>query len=310
MTQKTHKKAADYIQPINMNGLKGRMLKLPAQKQKNKKREILFVYGHHSSLERWWGVIQDLNQYGTVTVPDLPGFGGMDSFYKLGKKPTIDNLADYLASFIKLKYRSKKIVIAGLSFGFVIVTRMLQRHPELVNKAELLVSVVGFTHKDEFTFSKSRRLFYLAASRVFSMKLPSVFFRNVCLHPSVIRLAYDKTHNAKHKFKNTSNHQRERLMNFEVFLWHCNDPRTWMYTSWEFLHLNNCDKQIDLPVWHVFVKADKYFDNRLVEQHMSVIFEQFNGVESKMAGHAPSVIADPKEAEPLIPKKLRKILSR
>ncbi len=95
-------KASDYIVRLNMNGMQGRMLKMPAPTSTS--RSFLFIYGHHSSLERWWGVIQDLSQYGAVTMPDLPGFGGMDSFYKIGEKPTIDNYADYVAAFIKMEY--------------------------------------------------------------------------------------------------------------------------------------------------------------------------------------------------------------
>jgi pimeloyl-ACP methyl ester carboxylesterase len=102
------------------------------------------VYGHHSSLERWWGVVQDLNQYGGVTMPDLPGFGGMQSLYKIGEKPDVDTLADYLAAFVKLRYKRRRVTIAGLSFGFVVATRMLQRYPDLVKKVDLLISVAGF----------------------------------------------------------------------------------------------------------------------------------------------------------------------
>ena len=109
---------AEYIVPLEINGLTGRMLHMPAEGKH--KSEILFIYGQHSSLERWWGLIQYLHHYGAVTVPDLPGFGGMDSFYKIGQKPTIDNLADYLAAFMKMRYRHKKVVIVGLSFGFVV----------------------------------------------------------------------------------------------------------------------------------------------------------------------------------------------
>ena len=85
------------------------------------------LYGHHSSLERVYGLAEDMSQYGNVTIPDYPGFGGMDSFYKIGMKPTLDNLADYLATFVKLRYRGKKVTIVGMSLGFVIATRMLQR---------------------------------------------------------------------------------------------------------------------------------------------------------------------------------------
>jgi pimeloyl-ACP methyl ester carboxylesterase len=104
------------------------------------------VYGHHSSLERWWGVAKFLNRYAAVTMPDLPGFGGMDSFYKIGKTGSINNLADYLASFIKLRYKRKKVIVVGMSLGFVIATRMLQRCPELIKRVDMLVSFAGFAH--------------------------------------------------------------------------------------------------------------------------------------------------------------------
>ena len=79
---KAEPKPEDYIVPLNMNGLNGRMMHMPAPK--GRKREILVLYGHHSSLERWFGLAQVINRYGAVTMPDWPGFGGMDSFYKIG----------------------------------------------------------------------------------------------------------------------------------------------------------------------------------------------------------------------------------
>lgn len=303
---KTAKQPGDYIAPLYMNGLQGRMLHMPAPKGKS--REMLFVYGHHSSLERWWGVVQDLNQYGAVTMPDLPGFGGMESFYKIGEKPTIDNLADYLAAFVKMRYKRKKVTIAGLSFGFVVVTRMLQRYPDLAKKVDLLVSVVGFAHKDDFTFSKTRRGLYLAGSRLFASWPASIFFRNVFLHPLVLRAAYARTHNAKQKFTNKEPDNRREIMNFEIHLWHCNDLRTAMYTYIEFLQLNNCHKRVELPVWHVSVKADHYFDNHMVEQHMNVIFTDFHHAPSRMKTHAPSIIADPKTSAAMMPAKIRRLL--
>jgi pimeloyl-ACP methyl ester carboxylesterase len=306
MAKRAQKKPADYIQPLYINGLQGRMLHMPAPKRNQ--REILFVYGHHSSLERWWGVVQELNHYGAVTVPDLPGFGGMESFYKIGRQPTIDNLAEYLAAFVKLRYKRKKVTIAGLSFGFVVVTRMLQRYPDLTKKVNLLVSVVGFTHRDDFTFSRSRYMCYRGFARMFSSLPLSMFFKNVCLHPLVLRAAYARTHNAKEKFSGLDRDSHQAMMDFEVHLWHCNDVRTYMRTTIEFLSLNNCDRRIELPVWHVSVKNDRYFDHDLVEQHMKVIFSDFHMVKSRMKGHAPSVIADSKTAAALIPAKIRRLL--
>ncbi len=76
---KRNAKPADYIHSLDMNGLSGRMVYLPPLK--NKKTEILFVYGQHSSLERWGGLLRYANRFGAVTAPGLPGFGGMGGFY-------------------------------------------------------------------------------------------------------------------------------------------------------------------------------------------------------------------------------------
>src|SRR5260370_9518477 len=112
---------ADFIVPLNMNGLQGRMLTMTARR--GKKREMVLIYGHHSSLERWFGLAQVLNRYGSVAMPDLPGFGGMDSLYKIGQKPTVDAMADYLAAFVKMRYKRRRVTIVGMSYGLVVATR-------------------------------------------------------------------------------------------------------------------------------------------------------------------------------------------
>ncbi len=301
------KSFSDYIVPLEINGLSGRMVKMPAPDVG--KREILLIYGHHSSLERMQGLADLLNDFGGVTMADLPGFGGMDSFYKLGQKPTLDNMADYLASLIKLRYRNRRYTIVAVSFGFLVVTRMLQRYPEMTKKVDLLISAVGFTHKSEFKFSSSRQFMYRILARFFAMRLPSLFFKNVILHPWLIRAFYSKTHNAKHKFAGLSRADRKRAIEFEVHLWRCNEARTYMSTSVELLTVNNLDRKIDLPVYHLSVKNDNYFDNHVVEQHMRIIFSEYTNIPIKMNNHAASIIADKKESAPLVPPKLRSLLA-
>ncbi len=295
-----------HIKPLNMNGLSGRMLRMPAPA--NTKREILMVYGHHSSLERMYGICEAFNEYGAITMPDLPGCGGMDSFYSIGMKPTLDNMADYMASFVKLRYRNKKVTIICMSLGFVIVTRMLQRYPELQSKVQLLISVVGFSHKYDFTFTKPRYFFYLNGAKFFSLKLPSMFFYNVFLNPSVIRTLYSKTHNAKKKFKGLSEEEKNTATEFEVNLWRNDDIQTYFKLGIVMLTINNCDRQIDLPVHHIAVDADQYFDNSVVEQHMRVIFNDFTEHIAYINNHAPSIVATKEEAEPFIPKSIKKLL--
>jgi pimeloyl-ACP methyl ester carboxylesterase len=312
MPKSISKSSADYIVPLNINGLEGRMLRLPARPTKKVvKREILYIYGHHSSLERWWGLVQVLSRYGNITMPDLPGFGGMDSFYKIGKKPSLDNMADYLASFIKLRYKRKKLVIVGCSFGFVVVTRMLQRNPELSKKVTLVISIVGFAHKDDFTFSKPRYYTYLYGSRFLAHWLPAVLFRRIALQSWILRNFYGRTHNAKNKFALTKNlTELEQIKEVEVGLWHDNDVRTWAFTTAEFLKLDNCKVKVDVQLWHVMAKTDHYFDHRIVEQHLQIIFSDYNSDEYDLGAHTPSVIADEKIAAALLPPKLKRYLSR
>lgn len=305
---KTEPKPEDYIVPLNMNGLNGRMLHMPAPK--GKKREILVLYGHHSSLERWFGLSQVINRYGAVTMPDWPGFGGMDSFYKIGDTASLDNLADYLATFIKLRYKRRRITIIGMSFGFVVATRMLQRFPDLAKRVDLLVSLVGFAHHDDFIFNKPRYWSYRLMAQYFGRPIASKFFREVVLHPFVLRTFYGRTNNAKHKFKDLTDAQMKEMMEVEVGLWRNNDVRTYMATSIEMLTLDNCKAQVDLPVWHVGMTNDHFFNNNLVEQHMRVIYTDYHDMRINLSKHAPTVIATAKEAAPFIPPKLRQLLSK
>lgn len=309
MAQQTATNPADYILPLEINGLSGRMLRLPAPARK--KREILMVPGHHTSIERLDGLTGYINQFGGVTLPDLPGFGGMDSFYKIGEKPSLDNLADYLASFIKLRYKNRRFTIMAVSFGFAVVTRMLQKYPEIAKKVDLLVSWVGFVHKDDFKWKKRTVLFLKNGSWVFSRRLPAAFGQHVVLRGPVIRKTYHIVENRHPKFKNvTSEEDREKRIDFEIKLWQINDIRTYMDCTATMFKMNLCNSHVDLPVYHVAVKNDHYFDNLVVEEHMRKIYSGFNLIETKMPVHAPTVIATKEEVEAFVPPKLRQLLRK
>lgn len=303
---KSEPRAEDFIMSLNINGLEGRMLRMPA-KRKNQP-ELLFIYGQHSSLERWFGLALELNKLGAVTMPDMPGFGGMKSLYSIGQTATVDNLADYLAAFIKLKYRNKKFIVLGMSLGFVIVTRMLQKYPELTKKVLLLTSIVGFAHGDDFIFPKKRLRVYKPTARFFSMRLPAWFFQRVVVHPYFLRRTYHKSYNGREKFENMSGDEFERTMDMEILLWKINDIRTQMKTNVEMLSLNNCNARVDLPVHHVAAKRDRYFNNTSVEHHFRQIFSDYRVYWTTAPNHAPTIIATAKEAAPFIPAGIRRLI--
>lgn len=306
--QKAESPAADYIQPLYINGMNGRMLHVPAPKGRG--REMLLVYGHHALLERWWGLVENLRDFGSVTMPDLPGFGGMDSFYAIGQKPTIDNYADYLAAFVKMRYKRKRVTIIGISFGFVVATRMLQRYPELVDKVDLVVSVVGFMHRDDFWFKPKRRADIRIWARIFSTWPVAMFIRYCCLNKLVIKHIYVRTGAGKRRFLAMDPSQFSTLMDFEVVLWQKNDVRTHWRTTSEFIDIDNCEVAVPVAVWHVVSSGDHYLNNQLVEQHMRVVFSTYTQGIMNSKAHTPSVLGDKKELSVMIPPRLRRELQK
>src|ERR1700722_5275861 len=159
-----------YFLPLLMNGLQGRMLVCPSMSSKAR-REILVVYGQNSDLDFWFVLVSELSKYGTVTMPDLPGMGGMESLKKAGIKPSIESLADYLASFIKLRFKRKRITIICLSSGFAITTKMLQKYPELVRRVDILFCVSGLSQEDILKLRRTMRLQLKLLTRTLSLPL-------------------------------------------------------------------------------------------------------------------------------------------
>lgn len=298
---------ADYIEPLYMNGLRGRMLRIKSKPQKSK--EILVVYGQHSSLERIFGMAESLNRYGSVTVPDLPGFGGMQNFYRLKEKPNIDNMADYLAAFMKLRYKNRRVTIIGISYGFAVVTRVLQRYPELTKKVDLLISTVGFVHRDDFNFNKFNYFVLRYGAGIFSHRFTSLTAKHFFLRPSFIRALYSLSSPKKSKFKSKKDKNRESQIAYEIHLWKTNDLRTYMYTTNDMLKLDLCNKQVNLPVHHITLKNDQYLKNDFVEQHLGVIYKKVFNYSSKLPAHMPT-LASSDEAAKLLPPKLRKLLAK
>ena len=300
---------ADCIVPLNMNGLDGRMLHMKSV-NKNRSKEILLLYGHHAMLERWWGLVQNLSEYGNVTMPDLPGFGGMDSFHRIGRRPTIDAFADYLAAFIKLRYRRKRLTLVGVSFGFVIATRMLQKYPELAKKVDLVVSIVGFTHHEDFIYSRQQKRLFRRAARFFATRPMAFLIRRLALNKFVLKTLYARMPNSKRRMIEVTPEEFDTTMDFEVKLWQANHVRTHWLTTSAFFNLDNLQQRIGLPVVHIISEQDHYFENRIVEQHMRVIFKNYRKYIIKSKAHTPSVLADKYAMAILLPAGLRRLLAK
>ena len=298
----------DFIVPLNINGLRGRMLRAPSTT--SKQREILLIYGHHAVLERWWGLVENLSQYGNVTMPDLPGFGGMESFYKLNTRPNIDAFADYLAAFIKLRYKNKRVTIYAISYGFVVVTRMLQRYPELSSKVDMLISFAGFMHRDDILYSRSKKRVYAKIARLLATRPVAMIVRYCGLNKPVLRVLYKTFPNSRRRMIDISPEEFNRSIEFEQVLWQANDVRTHWLTTGEFINLNNTDRHVSLPVIHIVSKKDHYLNNLKVEEHMRQVFSDYKQFVSNTKAHVPGILADKKAMAIMLPSGLRRVLNK
>jgi pimeloyl-ACP methyl ester carboxylesterase len=302
---------SDYIEDIEINGLRGRMLLIPGKSTKAKNVNILFVHGHHSSIERLEGIAKLLYRYGNICLPDLPGFGGMDSLYTIGQKPTVDSLADYLATLIRLQYGTKKkFVLVGFSFGFPVLTRMLQKYPAIRKQVSGVISLAGFVHSDGFVFSKQRMTMYKIGATIVGRRPMSIVLREVFLRKYFIALFYTKTRNAKSKFQDVDRSTLSKLITFETMLWRTNDVRTHYFTTLQFLRLDIIRGQdvLQIPVIHIALSADQYFDNRVVEQHLKVAYSTVKTIHVKVDAHAPVIIDSAEDVDQYFPKEVRTYL--
>jgi len=149
---------------------------------------------------------------------------------------------------------------------------------------------------------------YKLASRIVAVPPVAVLFRYVALNPWVLKQAYHRTFNARKKFAGAEGELFDRMMAMEVILWHKNDVRTHMYTTYTMLTVDNCRVQVNLPLWHVYATDDQYFDTLIVEQHLNVIFSTVHMAKNKSLKHTPSVIATAEEASDMVPVQVRRAL--
>jgi pimeloyl-ACP methyl ester carboxylesterase len=215
-----------------------------------------------------------------------------------------------LAAFIKLRYKRKRVTVYAISYGFVVVTRMLQRYPELAKKVDVLVSVVGFMHSDDFHQPPRTRFVFRLTSRFFATRPVALLIRYIALNRPAIKFLTKTLPNSKHRMIEITPEEFETTMDFEVKLWQANDVRTHWLTTSHFFSLDNTNQRVDLPVIHVVSKNDHYFNNIAVEQHMRMVFSDYKKFVAKSKAHTPHITADKKAVAVMIPPGLRKVLSR
>lgn len=300
------------ITNLTIDTLHGRMMTATNAQSENG-REILLIYGQHASLERMQSFAEELSQYGRVVMPDLPGFGGMESLYKIDREPSLECMADYLATFIKLRYKRRRITIVAVSYGFLVVTRMLQKYPDIAKKIDILVSLAGFAHHEDFLYSKKTKKRMRIGANVMSGRSISWFIQRFILNKPFIRTTYWIVRKTHAKMKDADRKEFLARTNYEVKLWKMNDFRTRMRSGLSMLYVDLCKVPVNakqIQVYFIAIGNDQYFDTYKVEQHLNIIYPKVKKLIITLHAHMPTVVASAAEVAPFIPKKLRKELAK
>lgn len=291
------------VRTITVQGLKGRMLTHPPRD--NHKRTIVFIYGIHGSLERFYGVIHFLARFGQVIVPDLPGMGGMESFYKNGKRPTLDNYGDYLADFLSQEVPEGRLTLVGLSFGFVVITRMLVRHPALSERTDMVISTMGLADGRDINIRGAYRMFANAVFWAERTRPLDRAFHYLMTRAWMMKLIY---HGGSPKMKALPPADRPGFIAFESYLWRCNDMRTYGECMGELFALRQVADHVPLPVHHISTPRDHWLDVASAHRHIGEIFTEVIAHPSKLSNHGGTAYADEDEAREIIPGTVVKLL--
>ena len=298
-----------YLTDLEIGGLRGRLWRAPPLKSAAGRPVFVVVYGHHSSLERSAGLAQYLRRFGRVLMPDLPGFGGMDSFYRRGERPSVDNYAHYLEEFLAGHCKAgRPISLIGFSFGFLVVTRLLQLYPGRRKDVRLLCSLTGFLDGRSLSFSPARRFWCLRAVSLIGSRGGSLAFRYLVLNGWALRRFYSRILSARGRFAHFPPERRRRLMEVEIRLWRINDIRTWAFTAGEMIRGDLSRPPLGLDLHHVFARGDHFLDNRHNNERLRLVYNRVELYEIDLANHAPTVVASPEEVEALMPPELAAVL--
>lgn len=301
------------ISSLEIGGLHGRQLRIVARNDQD--RDILLVYGVHSSMERMYTTAKFHSRYGRVWMPDLPGFGGMDSFYKIGRKADIDDYADYLYTYVRTyKLNNKKLRIVAMSFGFLVTTRMLQKYPQLTDDIEFVVSFVGFGRTSDFSVNTFDKTYIKIAMKLTDTKFGSALIGALLFNKLSLRVMFAifRVTNPNPKYRHATKEGRASAQEMELELWSQNDARTKFHT---YKVLSNFDltkgqNPIKLDLYDMITPADQYFDSKAVSKTLKKLYKKSSTYMANLKLHAPSVIGDEEEVANIYPDAIKKILDK
>lgn len=304
--KKTYYSSGTYYKPYIYKGLKGRYLHMPAV-NKEAKRTFVLLYGQHATLERIEPIIGALTEFGDVYAVDNPGFGGMESAYKIGEYPSLKFYAGHLKYFLDTVVpEDRSVTLLGVSFGFQIITETLKEYPKLLPRIEQAISFVGFVSHADFHLPLSYKLPLIdfignISKSWFGSKVVELF-----LHDWIITSIYRLSKPIQAKVKTMKSSEVKKYASEQAWLWRVNDIRTHSVTAIDFIKRNDLTGyRINVSALHVGVPKDHLLDNGLVVKELAEIYKPFENYNLHLANHAPLDLDSREKVLDLLPEELR-----
>lgn len=301
--KQTHFVDAPEVTNYEFKGLAGRYGHWPANRT-NATRTFVLVYGQHATIERLKPIIETLQNYGDVYLADNPGFGGMDSPYKIKAYPDLDFYAQHLKNFIdRYVDPSRQLTLVGVSYGFQMLVEFLHSYPMYCQRVEQLISFVGFVSHKDFNMPKrvSIPLMYMLCNSG-RTKLGAALYDRI-LNERLIMATYKATKPIQAKFKNLDGDEAKQYAREQAWLWLVNDNRTHGVTAWDFFKKTDLTAyRIDVEAIHIGVPKDHLLRNHQIEDEMSRMFSTFTAYSLHLDNHAPLDLDTAKKVQSMLPK--------
>lgn len=253
-----------------------------------------------------------LNDYGTVILVDLPGIGGMDSFYDIKRKPTLDAYADYLYSVLPSIKSARPIKVVAMSFGFLVLTRMLQKYPDSEAWFSDVISFVGFGRAQDFKNLARKQRYYIPLSRMLSTQIGGWLVDQLIFNPLSLRIMFAIFRTFNPKYQSGQVADRRASVAMELDLWQRNDART-RFALYEMLFTfdltRSSDRLISVPLHDMTTPSDQYFAPKRVAKTLKQLYARVSASVANIPLHAPSIMGDKAEITGVFSTEAKAILT-
>jgi pimeloyl-ACP methyl ester carboxylesterase len=215
-------------------------------------------------------------------------------------------MAGHLENFVTTHIPvDRKLTFIGISYGFQIVTAMLDQAPDIGARTEHAISFVGFVRYSDFAMPLSYKVFLLhLGANPARRRIGAQVFR-AGLRPGVLRMIFFFNRPFNLKFKNFNKAEARQYVDEQIWLWMINDHRTHGATAWDFFKKNDLTA-LRLPVdaIHIGVPNDHLINNKAVTSELTDMFRSLEVFELNLANHAPLDIDSPEKVLQLLPEGL------